>query len=147
MRRALCLVILVAAGSSCSSGHRTKQVAPDDAARLLIDRNWIDVMPQSPKDRLHVFRFVPTMGGGVFQDRTLYRGEFELFMFEAEPDAITFTFPETSEQIRSAYTIEDVDGPAPFDLKLTIARSPRGPSVYYGMRRETSDFDARIGAR
>ena len=94
-----------------------------------------------------MFRFVPSMGGGVFQDRTLYRGEFELFMFKAEPDAITFTFPETSEKIRSAYTIEDVDGPAPFDLKLTIAHIPRGPSVYYGMRKETSDFDARIGAR
>lgn len=135
MRRILLVLIVLAA---CSSGHRTKQLAPDDAARLLIDRNWIDVMPQSPKDRLHVFRFVPSMGGGVFQDRTLYRGEFELFLFRAEPDAIAFTFPETSEQVRTAYTIEDVDGPAPFDLKLTIAHSPRGPSVYYGTRRESA---------
>ena len=135
MRRIVLVLIVVAA---CSSGHRTKQLAPAEAQKLLIDRNWIDVMPQSPKDRLHVFRFVPSMGGGVFQDRTLYRGEFELFTFDAGDGAIAFTFPETGERVRAAYTIEDVDGPPPFDLKLTIAQSPRGPSVYYGMRRESA---------
>ncbi len=144
MRRILLVLIVVAA---CSSGHRTKQLDPADAQKLLIDRNWIDVMPESPKDRLHVFRFVPSMGGGVFQDRTLYRGEFELFTFDARDGAIAFTFPDTGQRVRTAYTIEDVDGPPPFDLKLTITGSPRGPSVYYGMRKETSDFDARIGAR
>ena len=144
MRRLLLVAIFVAA---CSSGHRTRQVDPARAQSLLIDRNWIDVMPQSPRDRLHVFRFVPSMGGGVFQDRTLYRGEFELFTFDAHDGALAFTFPETGEMMRTAYTIEDVDGPPPFDLKLTIANSPRGPSVYYGMRKETSELDARIGAR
>ena len=39
--------------------------------------------------------------------------------------------------------IEQVDGPAPFDLKLTIATDPRGPHVYYGMRSET-DRDGHL---
>ena len=142
MRRTL---LLLASVTACSSAHRTKQVSPDDAAKLLIDRNWIDVMPQSPKDRLHVFRFVPSMGGGVFQDRTLYRGEFELFTFRAEPDAITFDFPETGEHVRTAYTIEEgVEGCEPFDLRLTLAQSPRGPRVYYGMSRESGAV-AKLG--
>ena len=148
MTRRILLLLLTAAAASaaCSSGHRTREVGPDDAARLLLDRNWIDEMPQSPKDRLHVFRFVPKMGGGVFQDRTLFKGEFELFRFKVAKDAIKFDFPDNRERMETSYTIEDVDGPEPFDLKLTLAKSPRGPRVYYGMRRETGDLDTFLAA-
>jgi hypothetical protein len=140
------LLFLLVAITACSSGHRTKELDAGDAARLLVDRNWIDVMPKDPQDRLHVFRFVPSMGGGVYQDRTLYRGDFELFRFRADRGELSFDFPDRSERYRATYKIESVDGPEPFDLKLTIDRSPRGPSVYYGMRRERGDLDAMLGA-
>lgn len=86
------LVALLVAVTACSSG--SKAVDRDEAARLLIDRNWIDVMPTSHDDRLHVFRFTPKMGGGVFQDRTVFRGEFELFTFRLTDDGIAFVFPD-----------------------------------------------------
>jgi len=140
------LLFLLVAITACSSGHRTKEVDADEAARLLVDRNWIDVMPKDPQDRLHVFRFVPSMGGGVYQDRTLYRGEFELFRFKADKRELAFDFPDRSERYRTTYKIERVDGPRPFDLKLTLDRSPRGPSVYYGMRQDRGDLDAMLGA-
>ena len=104
---------------------------------LLIDRNWIDRMPQTERDKLHVYRFVPSMGGGVFQDRTLYKGEFELFGFNVDGDHLVFDLPETHERVTSQVTIEQVAGPEPFDLKLTIWSDPRGPHIYYGMRAET----------
>src|SRR4051812_45875335 len=70
----------------CFAGCRNKPAAtlvPADQARsLLLDRNWLDRLPETARDRLQVFRFVPSMGGGVFQDRTLYAGQFELFNFE-----------------------------------------------------------------
>jgi hypothetical protein len=77
------------------------------------------------------------MGGGVFQDRTLFKGTFELFMFETKGDEIRFNLPETHQKVVSKFHIERVDGPKPFDLKLTIHADPRGPQVYYGMRSET----------
>jgi hypothetical protein len=83
------------------------------------------------------------MGGGVFQDRTIYKGTFELFMFESTDREIKFVLPETNERVTSKYTIENVDGPKPFDLKLTVTDDPRGPKVYYGMRSET-DRDGRL---
>ena len=93
-------------------------------------------MPETMTDRLHVYRFVPSMGGGVFQDRTLFKGIFELFSFTATGDAITFTLHETHDKVTSAYTIEKVSGPEPFDLKLTIADDPRGPArTAHGARR------------
>ena len=101
-------------------------------------------MPETPSDRLHVYRFVPSMGGGVFQDRTLYKGMFELFMFKVERgDHIVFDLPETHEKVTSQFTVERVAGPPPFDLKLTIASDPRGPHVYFGMQSET-DSDGHL---
>ena len=80
---------------------------------------------------------MPTWAAACYQDRTLFKGTFELFTFEATGDHIRFDLPETRDKVTSRYTIEKVDGPAPFDLKLTIFDDPRGPHVYYGMRAET----------
>lgn len=132
--RTVLLVALVA----CSSHHKTSQIVDDaEARKLLLDRNWIDRMPETERDKLHVYRFVPTMGGGVFQDRTLYKGTFELFRFTTTRDEIRFDLPETHQDVTSKFRIETVNGPAPFDLKLTIDADPRGPQVYYGIRAET----------
>ena len=133
---------LVAALAACSSATST-QVSQDEAKDLLIDRNWMDVYPKTERDHLFVYRFVPNMGGGVFQDRTLFKGTFELFSFKATGREITFTLHETKTEVTSPYTIEKVDGPEPFDLKLTVSDDPRGPKVYYGIKAET-DRDGHL---
>ena len=134
MRTVLLIALL---GSACSSAKTSDVVGDSEARKLLLDRNWIDRMPETHQDRLHVYRFVPSMGGGVFQDRTLFKGTFELFMFETAGDEIRFNLPETHQKVVSKFRIENVSGPKPFDLKLTIDADPRGPQVYYGMRSET----------
>ena len=133
MRTVLLIALL---GAACSS-KKSDLIDDGEARKLLLDRNWIDRMPETDRDRLHVYRFVPSMGGGVFQDRTLFKGTFELFMFETKGDEIRFNLPETHQKVVSKFHIERVDGPKPFDLKLTIHADPRGPQVYYGMRSET----------
>ena len=138
MRTLLLASALVLAAAACSSKSHDEQLSASDARDVLINRNWIDRAPQHKSDRLHVYRFVPKMGGGVYQDRTLFKGTFELFRFEVERgDHIVFDLPETHERVTSQFRIERVTGPRPFDLKLTIFSDPRGPRVYYGMRAET----------
>lgn len=100
-------------------------------------------MPQTRDDKLLVYRFVPKMGGGVFQDRTLFKGTFELFKFKISDDHIEFDLPQTREKTTSQFRIETVDKPAPFDLKLTILSDPRGSGIYYGNRAET-DRDGQL---
>ena len=134
--RTLSTCLLVAALAACST-RKTASVSDGEARRLLVDRNWIDRMPRTDRDKLHVYRFVPSMGGGVFQDRTLYKGTFELFMFETSGDELRFNLPETHDKIVSKFRIDRVDGPEPFDLKLTIDADPRGPQIYFGVRAET----------
>ena len=139
-------ILLFAALAACSSPS-SNVVPADQAGTLLIDRNWLDRMPETDRDRLHVYRFVPSMGGGVFQDRTLFKGTFELFSFTVAGDAIRFKLHETKQDVTSRFTIERVDGPAPFDLKLTIPDHPRGPHVYNAMRGETDRDGTRLQQR
>lgn len=130
--------------AACSSKSHDERLSASDSRDVLINRNWLDRMPQHKSDRLHVYRFVPKMGGGVYQDRTVFKGTFELFRFEVERgDHIVFDLPETHERVTSQYQIESVAGPRPFDLKLTIFSDPRGPHIYYGMRAET-DRDGHL---
>jgi len=140
MRSVLLVAVVLAA---CSSSHKSNDIPDGEARRLLLDRNWIDRMPETERDKLHVYRFVPSMGGGVFQDRTIFKGTFELFMFKVEGDHIRFVLPETKEDVRSQFKIENVSGPEPFDLKLTVFTDPRGPHEYFGMRSET-DKDGHL---
>src|SRR5512140_2108743 len=137
MRTVLVLALSLAA-AACSS--KSTSISNDEARQLLLDRNWLDQMPRTERDKLHVYRFVPKMGGGVFQDRTLYKGTFELFTFKTDGDQILFDLPETHEKVASKFHIKRVDGPHPFDLELTIENDPRGPTTYYGMRSETAEL-------
>ena len=131
---AACLVVAACSSESPPTGQR---VAPADAARLLIDRNWIDRLPETPQDRLHVYRFVPSMGGGVFQDRTLFKGQFELFTFVATGDRIRIVTPEDETTHDTAYRIDRIEnGPEGTDLRLTLddpRAAPRSTSA--GARR------------
>jgi hypothetical protein len=133
----LALIAALSVTAACTSSKPSTQVSSEEARNLLIDRNWLDRMPETDRDHLFVYRFVPNMGGGVFQDRTLYKGTFELFSFSVKDSAITFKLHETKTEVTSSYTIEKVEGPEPFDLKLTITDDPRGPKVYFGMKSET----------
>ena len=141
------LLLLAALGACSSSSPSSKAVAADEAGRLIIDRNWLDRMPETDRDHLFVYRFVPNMGGGVFQDRTLYKGTFELFSFSVDGEQIHFKLHETKQDVTSRFTIEPVDGPVPFDLKLTIPDDPRGPRVYFGIRAETDRDGTRLQQR
>ncbi len=143
----LTMTIAACTGSDSDARDQPRRVSAEEARGLLVDRNWLDRMPESHRDRLHVLRFTPSMGGGVYQDRTLFRGSFELFRFEATGDELRVHLPETREKLRTRYRIESVSGPAPFDLRLTLDRSPRGPAVYYGIRAETDRSGAALEAR
>ena len=143
---ALVAVVVIASAACTRDRARSAELSRQDADRALIDRNWMDAWPTDKDERLRLYRFTPSMGGGVYQDRTMFKGQFELFQYQAGAGAIEFQFPDTAEHVRAPFTIERVSGPAPFDLKLTIAHDPRGPGVYYatsGKQGQALDLLAR----
>ena len=138
MTRVVVLALALAL-AACGGGDASKALPADEAAQLLINRNWMDLWPETESERLHVLRFVPAMGGGVYQDRTLFAGQFELFTFQVKGEHIHFDLPHTKDTHESTFKIERVSGPEPFDLKLTLDPTPRGPAAYFGRSAETAD--------
>ncbi len=146
----LCLstVVLLFA---CSRPAGVRSMAPDEAYTLLVNRNWLDRMPETRSERFHVLRFIPQMNhSGVYQERTLYQGQFELFAFEHTGEQIRFMLPHTGERRATQYRIDQLQPGehGPFDLRLQLDRSPRGPATYYGFRRESqaTDLDQSLQA-
>jgi hypothetical protein len=136
------LLLLFSAAAGCHGPAKHLALPPEQAQQLLLDRNWLDRLPETPSDRLHVFRFVPTMGGGVYQDRTLYAGQFELFTFAQDGQTVLFRLHHTDEEARVPYVIERIPSEegSPFDLHLHLDKSPRGPSDYYNIRDSRADL-------
>ncbi len=143
MRAAALLLTAALATGACSRGT-SQALPPDEARALLIDRSWVDRLPSKVDDKLHVFRFTPSMGGGVYQDRTIFAGTFELFGFEQDGRSIRFNLLHTGDRKICRFVIEPLKekGPEGVDLKLTIEGSPRGASVYYSWRKNPADLDA-----
>jgi hypothetical protein len=135
---ALLLLAIASCRDDAPAKIKATPVASDEAADLLVNRNWMDLWPESENEKLHVFRFVPSMGGGVFQDRTMFGGTFELFTYHVSEATIDFGLHHRKQKATAGFRIDRVDGPKPFDLRLTLAPSPRGPSVYYGRSSETA---------
>lgn len=137
MRLALIVPVfaLAVAASACDE-EAAEGLPPEKAAELLENRNWMDRMPESSGERLHVYRFTPAMGGGVYQDRTLFAGEFELFTYEVDGELLRIEWPHRDLREEVRFAIERVDGPEPFDLRLRLEDNATGPSVYYGQSGE-----------
>jgi len=146
LSRAVAVAVVLLAAACSKPAATTSAVPPEQAKQLLLNRNWIDRLPERVDDKLKVYRFVPSMGGGVFQDRTIFFGTFELFTFEADGQRIRFNLLHTGDKRVSRYTIEPLATPGPdgVDLMLTIDDDPRGPKRYYGWRNEGKDLDAHL---
>ena len=142
MKAPLAAFLAVASLTTVTACSKSKSAQSPD---LLYNRNWLTSMPRTQDDHLQVYRFVPEFNdSGVFQDRTLYKGTFELFNYKVSGDAIHFVLHQTHDEVAAPFTIERVDGPAPFDLKLTIEHDPRGIGTYFGIRAETDKTGAAL---
>jgi len=136
-----CLVIGVVLLVSKYIGEEPESTDPlsdEDSAKVLENRNWMDLWPEKIDEKLHVFRFTPKMGGGIYQDRTIYRGDFELFTYKIGDGKLDIFWPHSHTRQTLKYTVTRVDGPKPFDLKLELRGFTDGPSVYYGRSAETA---------
>jgi hypothetical protein len=136
MRATVACVLLV---SLLACGRSEGPLEGQKARELLENRNWMDSWPTSENDRLFVYRFTPAMGGGVYQDRTLFAGRFELFTYRLADDVVSITWPDRGVVEDVRYTITPVDGPEPFDLRLQLRGTGLGPKTFYGIRAETEE--------
>jgi hypothetical protein len=123
-------------GSDADDARASRGADPS----MLLDRIWIDGIPEGYTDYMNVFVALGEQPIGVFQKASSYRLEAELFQFRREGGKMAVIFPQTSTKKSFSYKISYCDDLPPFDLCLDIDKNPwGGPRRYYGDSEETLD--------
>jgi hypothetical protein len=134
MRTALAAAV-AAISLSIACARATPEQAPsppDEAADLLHERVWLDKEPRGWGDQFHLMVFDGDHSG-VYQDRTVWKGNFEVFIYEADGNTLDLRLPGSRKTMKTGFRIEKSKrGEA--DVKLTLDKMPAGPTTYYGYR-------------
>lgn len=140
------VAVAVLSQGACSrdASHRGA-LPPDEATALLDKRIWLDKEPRGPRDVFHLLIFDRDHAMGVYQDRTIWKGTFEAFKYEAQKGHLDMVLPGSGKRVKTGFTVERARrGDA--DVKLTLERAPHGPTVYYGYDLGGHDADAWVSA-
>lgn len=150
-RTAIATAVVAAAvlsQAACSRDHAATRggLPPDEATALLAKRVWLDKEPRGPRDVFHLLIFDREHAMGVYQDRTIWKGTFEAFKYEAQKGQLDMVLPGSGKRVKTAFTVERARrGDA--DVKLTLERAPAGPTVYYGYDFGGHDAEAWVAER
>ena len=107
--------------------------------RLILERPWIDRIPEKATEHMNAFLMIDRESLGIFQKGSQYQIFLELFRHKrggttAKPE-VGFMFPQTGKQAKVKYRIwscDDLDG---FDLCLELSKNPwGGPTRYHSAR-------------
>jgi hypothetical protein len=147
MRTAIAAAIALVSLTAACDQHTARRdpLPPDEAAELLHQRLWLDKEPRMQNDVFHLMVFDDQVG--VYQDRTIWKGRFEMFLWEADGKNVTLKLPGSRKVVKTSFAIEkEKRGEA--DLKLTLEKPFEGPKTYYGYRIDggSADPDAFVRA-
>jgi len=120
--------------------HVTHRQAPslrtDEAGKpLLLDRVWIDQMPQQPTDKIHLFVAITERPLGAFEHRSVWEGTWEVFRWRMrrEDQRFLVELPQTGDKAEIEWDAQACREGG-FDYCLTLKGSPRGPERYYSKK-------------
>lgn len=97
------------------------------------NRIWIDVMPQSAKQKINAFVAVDDPRVGLFQKTSAYEGDFSLFAWRGGDGGkveIEILQTEKRHRLRVETSSRDCGN---FDHCMTVKGAPRGAKRYFSM--------------
>ncbi|MEO8706187.1 MAG: hypothetical protein ABI867_39520 [Kofleriaceae bacterium] len=125
-------------GSSSTTGE------PDTLAEnVVLDRLWIDHMPRNDRDIIQVFVAITEQPFGIFQATSQWKGNFELFQYEASGGEIRIVYGQTGERekVKARGTKCSEKG---MDYCLQLDGATRGVKKYYSMEGWEIDHVATV---
>ena len=130
MKKLVLLVILgtVATASVWSWKRTSEPVATDN--KLIADRIWLDHLPRNDRDTVNVFAMLSEHSVGVFQATSQWRGNFEVFRYEASGGELRMVFPQTGDR-EKARTKARRCNEGQMDFCLEIDGASKGVKKYY----------------
>jgi hypothetical protein len=135
MKKALLVVALVSTASYAT--YKWTRTAPEPTTVdkiTALDRIWVDHLPKTESDTFHIFAAITEEPMGIFQATSQWKGNFELFVYEAHGDTIRATYPQdrSKEELKvNAHTCNDQRD---MDYCLEIKGASRGVKKYYSRK-------------
>lgn len=107
----------------------------DRGEQLFYDRVWVDHLPKSQTDAFDVFAAITEQPVGVFDHRSQWKGEWELFRYEPRGDGqLETVFPGSKNQkARLSYRAWKCNEKKEFDYCLEVTGG-KGPKKYFSQR-------------
>ncbi len=147
---ALALISTAAYGAWNLRGH--DKVTQESDGALVLDRIWIDHLPKTEKDMINVFVAITEQPFGVFQETSQWKGNFELFNYEANGDEIRIVYPQNGDKDKVKTDAKRCSEKG-MDYCLELKGASRGVKRYYSMKgweidhaSSADDVRARIDA-
>jgi len=101
-------------------------------SKLVLDRIWIDHIPRNDRDVFNLFVAITEQPFGIFQATSQWKGQYELFQYEAHGDEMRIHYGQTGEKdrVKAKATKCNEKG---MDYCLELKDSSRGVKRYYSM--------------
>jgi hypothetical protein len=115
-------------------GGSEQASAADRGQQIFYDRLWVDHLPSTETDTFNIFAAVTEQPIGVFDHRSVWKGDWELFRYEARGDGqAELLFPQSRSKSRITYRAWKCTEKKEFDFCLEVSGA-KGPKKYYSQR-------------
>jgi hypothetical protein len=133
MKKLVLLLAVVALGiGGWRLTHHASAEAPKDAT-LAFDRLWIDHLPKDERDTVNVYLARTEQPVGIFQAASMWRGQYEIFHYEANGDEVRAVFPQSGDRERFKISAAACDKNG-FQYCLELKGASHGVKRYYSMK-------------
>lgn len=134
MKKALLALALVSTASYATYKWTRSAPEPTVAAIKATDRIWIDHMPKSETDMIHIFAAITQEPMGIFQSTSMWKGNHELFVYEAHGDTIRAVYPQDRSKEELKVSAKECSEVRDMDYCLEIKGASRGAKKYYSRK-------------
>lgn len=127
--------VLVSVALRLLDGGEPADTAVETAdSKIFYDRFWIDVLPRTETDEFHVLATLSDEGIGLFDHRSMWRGDWELFRYEPRGEGkIELLFPQTRKRENATYKAWKCDD-GNFDFCLELRGASHGAKRYFSRK-------------
>ena len=128
MRTLLLIAALGAAGYG--TWHYTHKAEPTKGNELVRDRVWIDHLPRNEREPIQTFMVLKEQPVGLYNNASMWRGNYELFRYEMQGRQFRMEFPQTGdrESVKAEASRCDQGG---MDFCLELDGGTRGVKRYF----------------
>lgn len=133
------LLILALMGTVSYGAYRmlgsssSEQPAVNDSEKLVLDRIWIDHIPRNERDTIQVFAAITEEPFGVFQAASTWKGNYELFRYEAKGNELRIVYPQNNDRETVKHNARRCSENG-MDFCLELSGGSRGVKRYYSRK-------------